>query len=130
MMTPEKSPDTVFIRNLTLEMSAGIYEFEKLTKQRVMVNLTLYVESNREKTPGSIDEVVSYENIANKISEIAISKHYDLLEEFVEIVAAECLKDRRILTVQISAEKPDILPAAESVGVGITRNRRDFTPLV
>lgn len=122
-MPETEDADIVFIKNLTLEMSAGIYEFEKLTKQRVIVNITLHVVSNKEKPLKAIDEVVSYERIATLVSDIAQKKHYDLLEEFVEIVAEESLKDKRIGTIYISAEKPDILAHAESVGVKIRRSQ-------
>ena len=122
MPTPSPSSDRVFIRDLILEMSAGIYDHEKANTQRVIVNITLDVESNFGRDLASIDNVVSYEDIVNAVSDTAQSKHYDLLEEFAENIAQMCLEDSRVSCVNIMLEKPDIIDKTKSVGVEITRN--------
>lgn len=112
-------PDQIFIRDLTLEMSAGIYDHEKENKQRVIVNVVLDVEKNT--NPQGIDDVVSYEDIANEIINLSVQKHYDLLEEFAENIARACLNVPLVQTASIQLEKPDIIENTKSVGVKINR---------
>lgn len=113
--------DTVFIRDLIIEMSAGIYDHEKTSKQRVIINITLNVECNADKKISSINDVVSYEDITNTIRNIALAKHYDLLEELAELLAAACLENQYVHQVQIRIEKPDIIADVSAVGIEITR---------
>ncbi len=111
--------DKVFISDLTLQMSAGIYDHEKQNTQRVIVNIILEVETN--KTAKNIDDVVSYEIITNQIIALSKEKHYDLLEEFAELIAQKCLSDNRVLSATIKIEKPDIIKDTKSVGIQIKR---------
>lgn len=114
--------DKVIINDLIVEMSAGIYDHEKANKQRVIFNVTLDVSSNKDRELKSIDDVTSYENVCEKITFICNQKHYDLLEVLVEIIAQECLKLPHVGSVNIKAEKPDIIPSTKSVGVEIFRS--------
>ncbi len=115
--------DRVIIRDLTLEMSAGIYTHEKQAKQRVIVNILLDVESNYGRALNSINNVVSYEHIVNAVTEVSEIKHYDLLEEFAEDAAVVCLENPLVLCAQITVEKPDIIESTKSVGVEIMRRK-------
>ena len=115
------SADKVFINDLVIEMSAGIYYHEKANKQRVIVNITLDVESNAGKTLTSIDNVVSYEYIVNQVREVAAAKHYDLLEELAEKIAEICASNKMVHKSTIRLEKPDIISDTKSVGIEIIR---------
>ncbi len=121
MPNTSSNTDRVFIKDLTIEMSAGIYDFEKQAKQRVIINVTMDVACNYGKPLKSINEVISYEDIVNDIIETSSAKHYDLLEELAELIATKCLKQEKVKTVNITIEKPDIIKDTASVGIEITR---------
>ncbi len=113
--------DKIFIRDLVIEMSAGIYDHEKSNKQRVIINITIDVESNAGKKLLSIDDVVSYEDVVNDVIKLANDKHYDLLEELAEKIAAICTDKDKVITANVRLEKPDIISNTKSVGIEITR---------
>ncbi len=113
--------DQIFIKDLTVEMSAGIYDHEKAQKQRVIINVTMDVESNAGKMLNSIDDVVSYEGIVNSICKLCDKKHYDLLEELAEEIAVICNSKKQVIKTFVSLEKPDIVTNTKSVGVNIYR---------
>lgn len=116
--------DKIVIRDLTLEMSVGIYKHEKTKPQTVIVNVTLDVHTNLNAPLEDIDKVVSYETIVQKIEELAAGRHYNLLERFAEDIASMCLKfDYKIRTVEVRVEKPDIIENAAGLGVHILRSR-------
>lgn len=114
--------DKVFIRDLEIVMSAGINDHERANKQRVIINVELDVESNVEKNLNSINEVVCYHTLLNKIKEHALSRHHDLLEKVAEDIADICLSNERVLSSLIKIEKPDIIDEVKSVGVEIYRS--------
>ena len=116
--------DKVIIRDLTLEMFAGIYEHEKAKSQRVVINIALDVHTNLNRTLEEIDQVVSYEDIIKKVEILAKERHYDLLESFAENIAMMCLKyDNKIKAADVRIEKPDIIDNTVAVGVHILRSR-------
>ncbi len=116
--------DKVIIRDLKLEMSVGIYEFEKAELQAVIINVTLGVSTNLSASLEDIEEVVSYEDIIKHIEGLAAKRHYDLVERFAEDIAHMCLEyDQKIQDVDVLVEKPDIIKNAASVGVQIKRSR-------
>tara|TARA_R110001592_G_scaffold16881_8_gene71532 strand:+ start:3471 stop:3842 length:372 start_codon:yes stop_codon:yes gene_type:complete len=113
--------DTVFIRDLTLNMSVGIYDNERQDKQRVVINIAMAVPSNEGKRLNSINDVVSYEHVVLRIKDIADEQHFDLLETFAERIAEACLLDKNVLSVSVKVEKPDIFQECGAVGIEIIR---------
>jgi len=118
-----KNWDKVIIRDLSLEMSAGIYEHERENTQPVLVNVILDVSSNAEASLEDISEVVSYENIVREIEKLAGQCHYELLERFAEDIAQMCLNaDDKVLKAEIRVEKTNIIDNTAAVGVHILRS--------
>ena len=113
--------DLVYVRDLVLEMSAGIYDHEKAAKQRVIINIELSVDKTPANEHSSIDDVVSYEDIVVSVRDLAAKKHYELLEEFTEEISKICLLDQRVKIVTVGVEKPDIFEDCKAVGVQVTR---------
>ena len=120
-MSSSRNYDHIFIKDLVILMSAGIYDHEKQASQRVIFNITLDVESNANRTIEGISDVVSYEDIVNAVHKITQNKHYDLLEELAEIIAQHCLSYQKVHQANISIEKPDIIKDVTSVGISICR---------
>lgn len=116
------STDYIFVRDLSIEMSAGIYDHEKSHKQRVIFYLRIGVQSNKDRDLSSIQDVASYEDVVNTIIKITNAKHYDLLEELAELIASNILAMQFVDNVQIVIEKPDIIKQTRSVGIEIFRS--------
>lgn len=114
------SYDCIYLEDISIEMSIGIYDFEKQKKQRVFVSASLYTPIQR-KDEFSIETVVSYETIRDKIKNISGKKHYDLLEEFAEEIAKECFKDKSITAIALDISKPDIFDDVKRAGIKILR---------
>jgi 7,8-dihydroneopterin aldolase/epimerase/oxygenase len=113
----------VFVRDLELDASIGIYEVEKQKPQRIIVNIDLSVKEQPGKMADEISHVVSYEIMAKKVESIIASGHINLVETLCEKIAESCLTDKRVVAARVRVEKPDILPNARSVGVEIERRR-------
>lgn len=113
----------VFVRDLEVMASIGIYDFEKAKPQRVVVNIELSVPETPAALNDNIDNVVSYETVANNVKKIIQSGHLELVETLAELIAASCLEDGRVAVARVRVEKPDIIANARSVGVEILRYR-------
>jgi len=113
----------VFVRDLDLMASIGIYATEKVKPQRIVVNIDLSVQEGEGPNDDDIGHVVSYEIVVKKVETILAEGHINLVETLCEKIAAACLKDRRVVAARVRVEKPDIIPNARSVGVEIERTR-------
>ena len=113
----------VFVRDLEVMATLGIHEHEKVTPQRIIVNIDLSVKEGKDPLIDDISNVVSYEIVVKKVDAIIARGHVSLVETLCELIAAACLKDRRVVAARVRIEKPDIIPNARSVGVEIERVR-------
>jgi dihydroneopterin aldolase len=113
----------VFVRDLVLPCSIGIYPHEKGLRRRVRVNAEIRVELPLPKTD-DFAEVVNYETIVAGIKSITEAGHINLVETLADRIATLCLADRRVSAARVMVEKLDVWPETESVGVVVERRRR------
>ncbi|CCG08853.1 dihydroneopterin aldolase [Pararhodospirillum photometricum] len=115
----------VFVRDLTLSASIGVYPHEHQSPQRVRINLDLGVRETGTPLEDNLDNVVCYEAIIVRVRSVVADGHVCLVETLAERVASLCLQDPRVLSVRVRVEKLDVFEDAHSVGVEIER----FSPL-
>jgi 7,8-dihydroneopterin aldolase/epimerase/oxygenase len=113
----------VFVRDLVLPCSIGIYPREKGLRRRVRVNAEIQVTS---PLPSADDfaDVVNYETIVAGIKAITEAGHINLVETLADRIATLCLADHRVSSTRVMVEKLDVWPETESVGVVVERKRR------
>lgn len=122
---PEKGSveQSIFIKDLEIEMSIGVLEQEQVKKQRVIINAEFLVSPNIDWRQDDIENVVSYADIVVTIESIAQSKHFNLVETLAEEIIEQCLKVDQINEAKVTIEKPDIISTAGGVGVTIRRTK-------
>ena len=113
----------VFVKDLEVEALLGIYAEEKTNKQRVVINIDLSVKEGDNPLSDDIKNVVSYEIVVKKVEDIIAKGHIGLAETLAELIAAACLKDKRVMAARVRVEKPNVIKKARSVGVEIERVR-------
>lgn len=111
----------VFIRDMVIDCSIGIYTHEKEHEQRVRINLDLAVGEGDHLINDDIRNVISYEDMAKGVEAIIAAGHINLVETLAENIAEMCLHDKRVFSARVRVEKLDIIANAESVGVEIER---------
>jgi 7,8-dihydroneopterin aldolase/epimerase/oxygenase len=112
----------VFVRDLVLPCSIGIYPREKGLRRRVRVNAELQVAAALPRSDDFAD-VVNYETIVAGIKSITEAGHINLVETLADRIAELCLADRRVSAARVMVEKLDVWPETESVGVVVERKR-------
>ena len=113
----------VFVRDLSVEARLGVHEAERLSPQRIIINIDLAVKEGSDPMSDDIKNVVSYEILVRKVEGIVAQGHVNLAETLAELIAGECLEDERVMVARVRVEKPDIIANAKSVGVEIERLR-------
>ncbi len=124
----------VFLRDLVLTASIGIYPHEHAARQRVRINVDLAVEDDSARALSragvgrdELSRVVDYEQVADTVRAIVASGHIKLVETMAERIAEACLGDKRVHAARIRIEKLDIFADATSAGVEIERRQSEFS---
>ena len=117
---------SVFIKDLIIEEIIGIHEHEKIKKQKIKFNIVIEVNQNTIPDERDIKSIVDYEKITLKLENLAKTKKYNFLESLAEDSFKEIFEDKRINSVKIKIEKPEAIKNAESVGVEVFKNRKDY----
>ena len=112
----------VFVRDLVLAARIGVYQHEKLSTQRVRINLELLC-TEHPAINDDLNNVVNYAEIVAQVRSIIDAGHINLVETLADRVAQVCLDDRRVQTAKVRIEKLDVFEEADSVGVEIERAR-------
>jgi dihydroneopterin aldolase len=111
----------IYLKNFQVLISMGVHDHEKQARQRIIVNVDLYIDPDGRIRHDTIRETVDYDFVRQTIMDIAESGHFHLQETFCERILDVCLDKSGVLAARVSSEKPDVYPDCESVGFEIFR---------
>ncbi len=98
----------IFIRDLRLQVSIGIYDFELEKPQAVVINVDLLLAEPERAADDSIANVLNYDIVHDGIVAIAGGRHFNLQETLVEAILDLCLAQPQVSEARVSTEKPDV----------------------
>ena len=113
----------ILIKELTLDLKLGYYDFEKNKPQKVKFSLEIDYEDKKPTNDKDIKSIVNYGKVVELITKLVKNKHYNFLETLAEDVFDELFKDKRIAKITLQIEKLEILKECTSVGIQITKKK-------
>ena len=118
--------DKVFIRNLKADAIIGIYDFERVTKQPIIITLEMTHDNKRPASTENILDALDYEKISNSVKNLIESSSFQLVETLAETIAQHILTTYETEQLTLELNKPNAIAFTDSVGIMITRNRSDY----
>ncbi len=115
--------DRIHIEGMSFYCIIGINDWERVAKQPVEIDLTLYVDLSRAAETDDVDDTVNYRTISRSVRDFVEGSSFGLIERLAEGVAALCLDDDRVQRVDVKLRKPGALRLGRTVGLEITRSR-------
>ena len=113
----------ILIKELTLDLKLGYYDFEKEKSQKVKFCLEIDYEDRKPTNDKDIKSIVNYGQVVKLIKKLVKNKHYNFLETLAEDVFDVLFKDKRIGKIMLQIEKLEILKECKSVGIQVTKKR-------
>ena len=113
----------ILIKELTLDLKLGYYDFEKNKPQKVKFSLEIDYQDKKPTNDKDIKSIVNYGKVVELITKLVKNKHYNFLETLAEDVFDKLFKDKRIAKITLQIEKLEILKECTSVGIQITKKR-------
>jgi dihydroneopterin aldolase len=113
----------VLISDLTLLMSIGIHDFEKIKKQEVKFNINIDINPLLAPIENKLNSIVNYETVVKDVTRLTKNKHYELLETLAEDIFFILFKNANIKQIKLKIEKTQIIKNTSSVGIEITKKK-------
>ena len=113
----------ILIKDLTLDLKLGYYDFEKNKPQKVKFTLEVDYRDKNPTNDKDLKSIVNYDKIVKLIKKLVKNKHYNFLETLAEDVFDELFKDKRIDKITLQIEKLEIMKDCSSVGIQISKKR-------
>ncbi len=107
----------LYLRDYEVWISIGVHEFEKKGKQRVLINVDLYVPlALSTPTQDQLHEVLDYDFIRSTIAERVSRGHIHLQETLADDVLRLMLAHPNVRAARVATEKPDVYADCDAVG--------------
>ena len=103
----------IFVNNLVLIASIGVYEEEKNNKQKIIVNLEILLSNDTEPQNDNLEETQDYSQFRKCVVDIVKSQHFDLLEILTKKIHVDISKNEFVIGVKVNISKPDIFNNCE-----------------
>ena len=113
----------VLISDLTLVMSIGIHDFEKIKKQEVKFNIIIDINPLLTPIEKKLNSIVNYETVVKDVTRLTKNKHYELLETLAEDIFFILFKNTNIKKIKLKIEKTQIIKNTSSVGIEIIKKK-------
>ncbi|HCI85238.1 MAG TPA: dihydroneopterin aldolase [Dehalococcoidia bacterium] len=115
--------DTVRIEQLELDCIIGINPWERLTKQRVTIDIEMNADLTKAGASDAIEYTINYRTISKAIISEIEESSYGLVEALAARIAEICLQDPLTQSVEVTVRKPGAVRNASAVGVVVRRSR-------
>lgn len=119
----ENRLDCIHIRDLVCRCIVGINPEERVKRQEVLLNVTVWADLRDACASDDIADTVDYKRVKEGILAMVEASSYNLVERLASEIAAVCLQADRVRRVRVVLDKPGALRFARSVAVDITRER-------
>ena len=103
------------LQGVETQASIGIYDYERATPQRVIIDVELCLELKTEPLDDQIESTLNYDIIRETILNIVSAQHYDLQETLARKLfdALQSLNGAR--SVRVRTSKPDAYKDCEMI---------------
>ncbi|PKH25329.1 bifunctional dihydroneopterin aldolase/7,8-dihydroneopterin epimerase [Enterobacterales bacterium CwR94] len=113
--------DIVFIEQLTVFTTIGVYDWEQGIQQKLVFDVELAWDNRQAARSDDVNDCLSYADVATLIIEHVENGKFALVERVAEELAALLLSRFASPWVRIKVSKPGAVAQAASVGVVIER---------
>ena len=116
--------DTIFLRDLEINATIGIFEWEKRIKQKVRIDLEMATDIAKAAATDSIEDTLDYKAISKRIIQFVDESQYELIETLIEKIAEIILNEFHVPWTRVTLSKPGAVRGSRDVGIVIERGER------
>lgn len=115
--------DTIFLHDLRVETTVGIWDWERKIRQTVSIDLEMATDIRHAAASDNIDDTLNYKLVAKRVQQFVADSSFRLVETLAEKIAEVVLNEFDVPWVEVRVNKPAAIRGARDVGVRIRREK-------
>ena len=115
--------DTIFLSELKVETTIGVWDWERKIKQTVVIDLEMGTDIRAAVESDHLDDTLNYKQVAKRVQQFVADSSFQLVEALAGRIADIILAEFDVAWVQVRVNKPGAIRNAKDVGVLIRRDR-------
>ncbi len=115
--------DRIFITALAADAVIGIYDWEREVKQRLEIDLEMWMDLRAAGQSDAIEDTLNYKSVAKRVLAFVEASSFRLVEALAGEIARIVLEEFRVERVKVTVHKPGAIRHSRDVGVVIERAR-------
>jgi dihydroneopterin aldolase len=116
--------DIVYLNDLRVETVIGIYDWERRTRQTVILDIEMGTDIRRAAGTDNIADALDYKAVAKRLLVYIAESEFNLVETLAERVAGILLDEFHVPWCRVRLNKKGAVRGVRDVGVIIERGRK------
>lgn len=116
--------DIVFLSDLRIPATIGIYEWERRIKQTLIIDLEMGTDIRPAAASDAIEDTLNYKNVSKRVKELVATSEFQLVETLAERITEMIQTEFGVPWVRLRLNKRGAISGAADVGILIERGER------
>lgn len=116
--------DIVYIRDLRIDATIGVYEWERRTRQTLVIDIDVGIDNRKAAASDQIGDTICYGTVARRITAFVEESRFKLVETLAERIAEILRKEFKVSWLRLKINKQGAVRGVRDVGVIIERGER------
>ncbi len=116
--------DIIFLGGLQIETIIGIYDWERETKQTVVLDIEMAFDINKAAETDDIQYALDYKTVSKRIIAFVEISQFFLVEKLISEIANIIRTEFNVTWVKITMNKKGAIRGASDVGIIIERGEK------
>lgn len=122
-MSIEKTNATIRITNIALQTIIGCNEWERHTKQDIIINISMEFDYHKAAQSDDLHSTVDYREIKKRIISDVTNTSFMLLEKLTDHILDIIMSYQKVLAATVRVDKPHALRFTDSVSIEVGARR-------
>lgn len=116
--------DIIFLGGLQVETIIGIFDWERETKQSLIIDLEIAYDISKAGVSDNIEDTLDYKALSKRLITFIEQSQFLLVEKLAEQICAIILTEFNTPWVKLTLNKKGAIRGASDVGIIIERGKR------
>ena len=116
--------DIIYLNGLRIETIIGIYDWERRTKQTVILDIEMGADIKKAAATDNINDTLNYKEVAKRLIAFISESKFELVETLAEKVTDIVLNEFDVPWCRLRLNKPGAVKGVRDVGVTIERGKQ------
>ena len=113
--------DRIFLSEMKIETTVGIWEWEKRIKQQVIIDIEMSADIKKAASSDQIEDTLNYKAVAKSVRKLVEESSFQLVETMAEKISELVIGEHNVSWVKVKVNKPGAIRGSKGVGIIIER---------